>query len=80
MAKSASTLEKIKETQRQREEDSKISEENDQQREWENEPRDYSAPPLSSYPTYETQISLDASSGEAQIRAIGEVAVPPENA
>ena len=77
MAKSASTLEKIKENQRQREEDRKVSEENDRQREWESEPRDYSAPPLSSYPTYETQIGLDFSSGEAKISAIGEAAVPP---
>lgn len=80
LAKSAAALEKSKENQRQREEDDKISKENDRQREWENEPRDYSAPPLSSYPTYETQASLDLSDGKTQINAIGEVAVPPANA
>lgn len=80
LSKSAGTLKKIKESQQQREEDRKISEENDRQRDWENEPRDYSTPPLSSYPTYETQVAVDCSSGELQISAVGEITIPSADA
>ncbi len=77
LAKSAGALEKIRESQRQREEDEKVSESNDREREWENAPRDYSTPPRSAYPSYEAQVSIDMSSGEPQVAGMGEVTIPP---
>ncbi len=77
LAKSAGALEKIRESQREREEDQRISEANDQQRDWENAPKNYSTPPRSAYPSYEGQISVDMSSGEPRVTGMGEVTIPP---
>ncbi len=77
LAKSAGALEKIRESQREREEDQKISESNDREREWENTPKDYSTPPRSAYPSYEAQVSVDMSGEEPQITGMGEVTIPP---
>ncbi len=77
LAKSAGAIEKIRQTQRQREEDQRISEANARERDWENEPRDYSTPPRSAYPTYETRITVDMSGGEPQVGSVGEVTIPP---
>ena len=77
MAKSAGTLEKLKEDREQRERDRKLSEANERQRAEENEPKDYSTKPLSAYPTYETELAIDLSGDEPLAGAAGEVTIPP---
>lgn len=77
MAKSAGTLEKIRESRESRERDRRISEENARQRAEEQEPKDYSAKPLSDYPAYETQVAIDMNGDTPQIGAVGEVTITP---
>ena len=77
MAKSAATLKKLKESREQREESERISKANDKEREWENEPKDYSTPPRSAYPDYETRVSVDMGGEAPQVSAVGEVTIPP---
>ena len=80
MAKSAGTLEKLKEDREQRERDRKLSEANERQRAEENEPKDYSTKPLSAYPTYATELTIDFSGDAPQAGAAGEVTIPPAEA
>ncbi|MCR5756543.1 MAG: hypothetical protein K6F95_01375 [Selenomonas sp.] len=77
LAKSAGSLEKIRESQQEKQESQRISEANERQRAAEDEPKDYSTPPRSAYPTYETQVSIEMSGGEPQIVDAREVTIPP---
>lgn len=77
LAKSAATLKKIKHSNEEKNQDQRISEANSRQRSKENEPHDYSTPPLSSYPSYETQVNIDLSGNEPKIAAIAEATIAP---